>query len=395
LLHLHIARLLLVDSGDDIARESLHELVSSAHLSSITTLLSLPPQPTESPDDVTLRFHGLSSLLTGGGQMAPTPPSAIHSSSRQRPCQAFPYLYTPDPITPTEPSTAPTPSTLIDPNYRRKMAEMLEVWRGHLPRGQGSGGQCYGSSKSWLQAAFWALHDGDAPLLKSLLLVPHFHAMVAERPAFSHSHAGPWTDLLGHVPHALPATLLKAHDELLKLGHGNAELRPILVWHAREFRKAKKDMDCRRPSEAGKRWFRYPKIDGSLGTFAVDAKATAPFGFQHDDLVFASAVPQWGYGRVIGVEEGRLWLHFQTDDGASATEEGHWDFADLHLVRSCRDPGTGHSEVFRLPLDRGTRVVRGPDVSRHTCPLKNSDMGACHEYAWLERTPSLSCKGSV
>lgn len=364
--YLKVARLVL-EGGPGVASESLAELVEAKQLQSVARLLASAYGQGGPAEDEAALLLTLHRLLTGSGgpDGEAGPLASLQRVAAQRVCLAFPYFYSPDTISELETALPPVASpALLDPNYRRKMAELLEMWRGHVSR-EGV------ASRSWLDAAFWALKDGDVALLKSLLLVPHFHAMVAERPAFTPGARGPWQAVLGPVG-ALPATLLRANDELVRMGYGSAETRALLVWQAREFRKAKKEMDSRRPSEqptggaAGggkRRLFKYPRLDGSLGLFAVDARATAPFGFQHDDLVYAAAAPQWGYGRVIGVEGRRLWLHFQADGGATTSASGDWDLADLHLVRSCKDPGTGISEVFRLPLDRGTRVVRGPDVS--------------------------------
>jgi hypothetical protein len=120
-----------------------------------------------------------------------------------------------------------------------------------------------------------------------------------------------------------------------------------------------------KPAGGGKRFVTYARADGSTATLQIQPAVTARNGFHHDDLVMSALAPQWGYARVVGVdEEGRLWLHFQTQAGAVTTESGDWEAMDLKLVRSSRDPGAGGASTnFRLPLERGTRVVRGPHVS--------------------------------
>lgn len=92
--------------------------------------------------------------------------------------------------------------------------------------------------------------------------------------------------------------------------------------------------------------------------------AVSAFGLRHSEYVSSRRFPSWGVARVVGVKDGRLWLHFQGDAGAS-TRDDHWHFADLQLIRSWHDPSLVGLEksAFRLPLEDSTRVVRGPHVS--------------------------------
>ena len=100
--------------------------------------------------------------------------------------------------------------------------------------------------------------------------------------------------------------------------------------------------------------------------FSVSGPAVSAFGLRHCEYVSSRRYPSWGVARVVGVKDGRLWLHFQGDVGAT-TREDHWHFADLQLIRSWHDPSLVGLEksAFRLPLEDGTRVVRGPHVSDH------------------------------
>jgi hypothetical protein len=232
---------------------------------------------------------------------------------------------------------------------KREVAEQQEVWRGYVSR-DGI------HARSWFEASFLAIKDGDLLMLRCLLAVNHYAALVGDRPAFFGK--GPWVGVL--PPSALPATLLSAHDELAKLGFSKPEIRTLLVNKAKEFRKAKKDLELRE-SDPAKRYITHKVADGSEASFDSFPEAVGQFGFLHNDIVFSSRYPSWGLAKVVGVRGMRLWLQFQTDEGVTSRNDD-WQFAGLRLVKSMKDPTGGGSTQFRLPLERGTRVVRGPDV---------------------------------
>lgn len=238
---------------------------------------------------------------------------------------------------------------------RHKATKLQGGWQGHVS-------QSGEASTSWQDATFWALKDGDLDMLRVLLAAPYSVPFIADRVIFAPAWPGPWRGVLSE-----PVTMLGA---LLALARTNQakeveEMKALLETRAQAYRRQKSENLDDKPSILASQplmsFLRHPNADGTLGTFAVDVQATEPFGFHHNDLVYAAAAPQWGYARVLGVQSKRLWLQFQGCLGAVTCPSTGWAPLDLRLVRARREAGgCGTSTTFRLPLERGTRVVRGP-----------------------------------
>lgn len=267
-------------------------------------------------------------------------------------------------------AVATAPGTVLSPNVstgpfttssgggadillqRHKATKLQEGWRGHVS-------QSGEASTSWQDAAFWALKDGDLDMLRVLLAAPYSIPFIADRVIFAPAWPGPWRGVLSE-----PVTMLGA---LMVLARPNQveEMKAFLETRAQAYRRQKRENVDDKPSisvsQPSMSFLRHPNADGTLGTFAVDVQATEQFGFHHNDLVYAAAAPQWGHARVLGVQSKRLWLQFQGCLGAVTCPSSGWAPLDLRLLRARRDAeGSGTSTTFRLPLERGTRVVRGP-----------------------------------
>jgi len=238
---------------------------------------------------------------------------------------------------------------------RHNVSELQEGWRGYVSR-SGVASTC------WQDAAFWALMDGDIDMLRVLLAVPHFVPFIADRVAFAPAWPGPWEDFISK-----PATMLDTLEELAAHNHiPQVEyVKAFLVAKA----KASRQQSCDNldntssgTTQTPSAFLQHPYADGTLGIFCVETRATQPFGFLHNDLVVSAEAPEWGYARVLGTQGGRLWLQFQGCPGALTCPQLGWGPFDLRLVRAYRDMSScGASTTFRLPLERGTRVVRGPN----------------------------------
>ena len=262
---------------------------------------------------------------------------------------------------------------------RRKVTELQEGWRGYVSK-EGI------ASTSWQDAAFWALKDGDVDMLQLLLATPHFLPFVADRVVFAPAWPGPWMWVVDR-----PVTLIGALNILAAQAEKDDEkqrmdsTKAFLQGKALAFRRQKQqNMEDHKQSvltsrEHGHRagYFRYPRADGTMGTFCVETQATESFGFHHNDLVYAAAAPLWGYARVLGTSHGRLWLHFLGTAGAITSPTEGWVPLDLRLVCANRDLSVsgGSTTLFRLPLERGTRVVRGPHWEWGTQDLFPGNVG--------------------
>eukprot|EP01041_Mallomonas_annulata_P001516 gene1516-2916_t len=108
----------------------------------------------------------------------------------------------------------------------------------------------------------------------------------------------------------------------------------------------------------------YVRADGTYVEFDESTEACGAFGFFHGQRVQSLVFPEFGFGTIIGVHEGHLWIHFEEDEGATYRAD-NWQQADLVIAANTTKANSyscgTFEDVRKQALSVGDRVSRGRD----------------------------------
>lgn len=102
----------------------------------------------------------------------------------------------------------------------------------------------------------------------------------------------------------------------------------------------------------------FKKADGTECVFDASHEACAEYGLYHGQIVRSHRYPELGAGTVVGVLNGRLWIHLEKDVGATYRGD-NWQFADMYVLGE-----ELLSESNALIPSRGRTLVAGRRVRR-------------------------------
>ena len=228
----------------------------------------------------------------------------------------------------------------------------------------------WGQVEHWREALFGALLDGDLSWVVQILAGPERWKTIREQPCFT-SRRGPWAGVLVLLPCSVVGAVEMLMEQARVAGQGTDRLgrvRDMLrvlesVLQARETQdklafadappllvSLPRSLSAVAAAAADK--VMYEKADRTMGLFNVDVKVCVEaFGVQPGDRVRPRRSLS-SFGSVVGVcEQGRLWIHWDEDAGASFRGDD-WCNVELEVVSRTREaPLTERSSTTISPAN--------------------------------------------